>query len=490
MIPVIGGKGTKREDLYMIDKVGAGLSRQGHILLTLRKNSKLDVFKRRLTWMQNNKKELFEECKESYKMYEGYQKLIDNLDNTYNDVYIKIEEDFPEEKIEELLKIFEEVSLDYNLHIQWDIKNEYLNKNQLSTFEKFQKVAQEKGWANITIANPELRRTEDYTLNIEKEYDESWKLETLIKANKSIKKVVEKIRKANLTPFEASIYIHLFVSRIAKYNVTPSDGMFIRQASFVGAFQDVPEIVCAGYSSLAMTIIKELNMEGLSAEEFFSSWNRHDSDKIEAILKEKGKKYKYLDINKIDFDIPYTQGLHSQVVLNIIDKEYNLDEFFLSDYTHDNRESNEFPSYANSMLSLGALYSYRNAVINQAVETDRGRGKDEETNTYKNHLLVQNDINIVENYKTKTLRQKIMEKGIFCTYKKIFPQATLVELRTVIENIVYNAYNSQYKKFKDDDIIIFKSPTPIMPRYEMESLFNKLQEEINKNASIYQLEDE
>ena len=92
---------------------------------------------------------------------------------------------------------------------------------------------------------------------------EDWNLEQVINANMKIDKYVEEIRRLNLTPFEAMIFIHKIASNFVYNNdkTVTAD----HSSTLVGVLNG-DKIVCQGYATLVKAIVDRLQLKGLSAE--------------------------------------------------------------------------------------------------------------------------------------------------------------------------------------------------------------------------------
>lgn len=154
-----------------------------------------------------------------------------------------------------------------------------------------------------------------------------WDLPTIIKANKSIYEVCAFIEKNNFSPFEAYAYIHKYVSTIAEYNTTSIGGSWLSHDQFFpGAFFDLPEVVCMGYSSLEKEIIDTLNMPGLKCDVVavkFYNKDRHQADR------------------------------HARCLVRILDDKYGINQSCYEDPTWDNvvTTNERVPIYAHFAMN-------------------------------------------------------------------------------------------------------------------------------------------
>lgn len=139
-----------------------------------------------------------------------------------------------------------------------------------------------------------------------------WDLQTIIKANKSIYKVCDFIEKSKFSPFEAFAFIHQYVSTIAKYNSSTVGGTWLSHDQFFpGAFFDLPEVICMGYSSLEKEIIDTLNMTGLKCDIVAMSFYNKDKQSTDK---------------------------HARCIIRVLDEKYGINQSCYDDPTWDNSE--------------------------------------------------------------------------------------------------------------------------------------------------------
>lgn len=154
-----------------------------------------------------------------------------------------------------------------------------------------------------------------------------WDIQTILKANKSIHEVCNFIKKNDFSPFEAYAYIHNYVSTIAKYNTTSIGCTWLSHDQFFpGAFLDLPEVVCMGYSSLEKEIIDNLNMPGLKCEIIAISFYNNDI---------------------------HSKDNHARCLINVIDEKYGINQSCYEDATWDNIDPKieKTPKYAHFAMN-------------------------------------------------------------------------------------------------------------------------------------------
>ena len=154
--------------------------------------------------------------------------------------------------------------------------------------------------------NVEHRYIDDDKFFDEK-YNISWDLSAVIKANLGINKVCDFIKKSKLSPFEALAFVHNYVSNVANYKTSKLFGgdWFSKDQFFVGAYLDLPEVVCAGYSSLMKEIIDNLDMPELKCDIISVAFEHLQADYYakhsRCLIEIKDEKY---GLNQTVFDDP------------------------------------------------------------------------------------------------------------------------------------------------------------------------------------------
>ena len=108
----------------------------------------------------------------------------------------------------------------------------------------------------------------EYYSNKDEQYGQEWSYKSVIKSNKYISNIINKIQKAKHTPLEAMIFIHSVATLIPFSNqndelVNAYSPESLR--SIVGIIEN-GEAVCSAYTHLVKAIIDGLEMPGLKAQ--------------------------------------------------------------------------------------------------------------------------------------------------------------------------------------------------------------------------------
>lgn len=168
--------------------------------------------------------------------------------------------------------------------------------------------------------------------------DTCWDFEDVVKANNEIDRVVQKIENLHLTPYEAMVYIHKYLTQTYGYekhvdetNLNPEKYREIeKNHSIVSAILS-KKTICVGFASMTKAIIDELNMPGLKCElKLANCWEREGQDDYSLI------------------------GIHSLAKIEIEDPKYNVSGTYLDDATWDckNRDNPNGKGYAYFMYSI------------------------------------------------------------------------------------------------------------------------------------------
>lgn len=89
-----------------------------------------------------------------------------------------------------------------------------------------------------------------------------WNIERTLYANQRLDKVVEDIKRMELSPFEAALYIHNYCASFYYNNLNETYSALPRELPNIF---DCGKIVCVGYAQMFKAIVDKLGMKGLSA---------------------------------------------------------------------------------------------------------------------------------------------------------------------------------------------------------------------------------
>ena len=159
----------------------------------------------------------------------------------------------------------------------------------------------------------EFYLTRNYT-----DLETCWDLDQVVKANAEIDKVVDKIKRLKLSPYETMVYIHKYLTQNYDYghfyvSGNLEDRNSENNRSIVAAIKN-KQTVCAGFASMTKAIIDRLNLSQL--------------------------KCKYQGVVSWDYNAalePEGRGGHVLSLITIQDPKYNIDGMYFDDATWDNK---------------------------------------------------------------------------------------------------------------------------------------------------------
>ncbi len=136
-----------------------------------------------------------------------------------------------------------------------DSSSNYLYSNkELSVLSEIEHFYLSKGYKDA------IKFSELNEINNEDDYNSAWPFSMVVKANRQIDKIVDSMHKLKLTPFEAMLYVHMYVASF-RYNETKNITKWEKELSRVllGMATDEKFIVCSGYASFGKAILDKYN---------------------------------------------------------------------------------------------------------------------------------------------------------------------------------------------------------------------------------------
>ena len=177
--------------------------------------------------------------------------------------------------------------------------------NYLYDFEEMNSLYQienfylSKGYKNA------LKFSELNGVNNEQDFKSAWPFSLVVKANKKVDEVVSKMHKLKLTPFEAMLYVHMYVSSF-QYKKSANNSKWDAEISRVilGMAMDQKFIVCSGHSSFGKAIIDKYNDPNLYCD--FSPIQLMDKQNLQI-------------------------SAHEQLIVGLKDEKYNISGLYGDD---------------------------------------------------------------------------------------------------------------------------------------------------------------
>lgn len=148
------------------------------------------------------------------------------------------------------------VAIDGDMHNKSnDSETDYLySKEEIEMLSDLDGFLLENGIKPLKIC--EVKRVNDLD-----DFDKGWTLNQVVSANNKIDSIVATIKKNNLSPFEAMLYIHKFASTF-KYK----DDINIESPRVLPSILNSDKIVCSGYATLVKAIVDRLNIPELKCD--------------------------------------------------------------------------------------------------------------------------------------------------------------------------------------------------------------------------------
>ena len=179
------------------------------------------------------------------------------------------------------------------------------------------------------MINEYQRISNNRTYNIE-DFVNAWSFNDVVRANNAVDELVNVIRKNEMTPFEAVLFIHYYLTSRFDYKDT-----YKVEASRVitGVFKG-DGIVCSGYASTVKAIIDKLGYPDLECEiQGVAEFETKDNGEIKEI------------------------GGHAFNLIYIKDEKYGIQGVFGEDSCNDGRQA-DFPygrGFAHCLFSMDAM---------------------------------------------------------------------------------------------------------------------------------------
>ena len=333
------------------------------------------------------------------------------------------------------------------LNIDSCVKSGLKNINLIVPFERipknnFKKICEFysnlNGKLNINICVNHRKVDEKY--NYDKTKQVQWDIKTIVKANSEIDRVCNFIKKCDFSPLETLAFIHEYVGSIAEYNVskTSKHTWWEKDQFFAGAFMELPEIICSGFSSLEKEIIDTLNIPGLKCEIIGVDYD--DEEEME-------------------------HDSHSRCYIQVDDPKYKVKKSCFDDTTWDRKTKDVIGTYDCFAMSnkcfdkkLNGKYSYRNPYFMKLNKQNSITEIIDYNSSIDDYNLGENDIS-----------QRMIEEIYFNMLQKTNQTKSFDAIYSVIEKKTEHSKEFQNKRKYDGYI---KSGSPELTKTEAKKLYN------------------
>lgn len=349
--------------------------------------------------------------------------------------------------LEEIVAELDSLSANEFKEINLIIPYEKINKKEFIKICEFAKKTDGKLKVNICVNHRRI----DEKFNFDKTEQVKWDIETIIKANNAIDEVCNFIRERNFSPLEALAFIHEYVGSIAEYNASKVSNHTWKEKDqfFAGAFMQLPEVICAGYSSLEKEIIDNLNMPGLKCE--LIGFEYDDEDEME-------------------------HESHLRCHIEVDDLKYNVKQSNIDDTTWDRQ--------TKKMIGTYDCFAMNNKCFDKSLNGRFRYGKPYFLKLNRDDFVVK-----IVDYDPKieyndgdNIDQHLIEKIYFSMLQKTNHNKSLEEIYKVIETKTKYSNECQNRRKYAGYI---KSDKPILTKKEAKNIYenNKTMFNQNKNAN-------
>ena len=238
-----------------------------------------------------------------------------------------------------------------------------------------------------------------------------WSVGAIVKANTQIDKVCDFIKKNKFSPLEALAFIHTYVGNVEKYTESHmfNHDWYNKDQFFAGIFEELPQVVCAGYSSLEKEIIDNLNMPGLACELANVQFEREGD---------------------------YSTCRHTRCYITVKDDKYGINQSCYDDATWDSHKNDEL-CYAHFAMSNKCHDRELNNRYDYYIPHFEYIDKDTAAYTVADdYNPSQREYDIGKN----KLDQKTIEKIYFSVLQKSYKSKNFEEIYDNLEKIAANSY--------------------------------------------------
>lgn len=296
-----------------------------------------------------------------------------------------------------------------------NIPYEKLHKSVFEYFFKLNEKLAQKESATLKFC---VKHSQTIDVFDTRSADIYWDFDTIFNANMGIDDVCSFLRSSPLSPLEMLAYIHHYISTLAPYS--QSNGIVYswknKDQFFAGAYQKLPEVVCAGFSSLMNEIIDNLNIPELKCEIL----------SLDILNKKKGK----------------TES-HTRCLVTIQDSKYGIDQAVFDDTTWDNIAVTEGKAcYAHFAMPNNSLDDEANTRYHYSYPD-----KFEYAKCKANMAIVDENLSC-DNYNRSLnkIDQKMIETAFFNMLSYSHSDKSFDEVYTLLKNMAKSSLEEQTKR--------------------------------------------
>lgn len=205
--------------------------------------------------------------------------------------------------------------------------NYIYSKEQMQKLSELNLFLHQKGYSNA------LKFSEINDIKNVQDFNSAWPFESVFRANRNIDKIVDHMRKLKLTPFEASLFVHMYVGGF-QYNDSGNSSKWYKEISRVilGVAISQKFIVCSGHSSYGKAIIDKYNDPDLVCD--------------------------FSPIQLLDNENLHIES-HEQLVFILNDNKYNISGMYGDDICF-NSYADNIPDISACLFPLEDINNFRN----------------------------------------------------------------------------------------------------------------------------------
>ena len=286
--------------------------------------------------------------------------------------------------------------------------------------ESEEKVLTESEWYRLQLVQENLSMR-GIDVGVE-DYGKTWTLKEVERANNSIEKVANKIKKHNFSPIEKLLNAYISVTqrdyRVEEENEDPSISR-----SIYGVLNS-NKIVCVGYSSLLKAIMASVDDKNIQIVE---------------------------NTIATSVDGLYADGYHRDLIVHIKDEKYGINGYFLLDPTWDSK--NKICKLNFFLVPLEDIDNLKTIILDRSTKTIEKAGKTQKKSK-KSVFYKANKGNTVsfssDGFKINSEFLKILKINnpeLFKKYQDEYVSFVITKLYNDYEKNV-EVYKSAFKKYE------------------------------------------
>lgn len=266
-----------------------------------------------------------------------------------------------------------------------------------------------------------------------------WNIEQTLYANQQLDKVVEDIKRMELSPFEAALYIHNYCASFYYNNSDEADSALPRELPNILAYG---KIVCVGYAQMFKAIVDKLGMKGLSASLNLCNVPSKKSNE-------------------------FAGHMNNNVTIN--DPKYNINGQYAEDACWDSENFGAPHTFAFCLQPLASREHFRERWYYPTNYNDIEGPVPKNTNRYNDQAHLKNNpetealtgLEMIAMRKTyfkqavgkgKVIDSNKFVEGLTTIYKKMYGNEFLDEqIAAMVKDVIFATIHAQYMHYNNAD---------------------------------------